>query len=176
MAISQTTFAERLARIGDRSYTHYKDPETGMNIPRRAKAPKARKPSKTEGLRHVLSFVLAFAAGALGVMAARYVRLHMFGLPDAAEAGSDTLMIMDVVMGGAAAFVVKQLFRMEGKEFMAFQTVGAALAVTLSHNLVWAEPEIFARVYSPEWVELTKSYTEPMTVFFRGQSIPLTTG
>lgn len=176
MPVSQTSFSERLARIESGSYTHYVDPETGMQIPRRAKAPRRKGPPKTEGLRHTLSFVAAMLAGALGILAARYVRYQYFGLADGAEgAMADGLMVMDLIFGCIAAMMVKVLFRMGGKEFIVFQTAGALAALTLMHNLVWMYPEPFAEVFGPEWVEYTQSTTEPASVYFRGMTIPLTT-
>lgn len=169
MQQQQAQFAARIARIKDPRNVSYTDPETGMIIPKRMVK---QKKGALQGGLYPVSILLAALLGMVGVLVSRYVRFHFLGMTDT-DGNPDITMILDMAMGAAAAFALKELFRVSGKLAGMAQTAGIVAMVLVMHNFVWMFPDLFATVFSDGWVDMVTSSTRPNSIFFRGASFTL---
>lgn len=129
-------------------------------------------PSWRENIKYPLKIVLVFLFGMAAVFIARYTRFHMMGGSLAGD-DPDLAMILDFAMAGAVTFVITSLLDTKGSEFTMAKTAGIAVMITAMHNFVHAQPTVFGKVFSPEWVEEVVYATEPNSVLFRGVSFVL---
>jgi hypothetical protein len=103
------------------------------------------------------------------VIAARVLRVSFFG---GGLAGENAAQMFAYDMGIAVAIVLilRRLFRFNGN----FQWLTViALAVTLfgMHNVVHTNPEIFATLFTPEWVSGVLRETREGTLLVAGQTL-----
>lgn len=169
MQQQQEQFHARIARIKDPRNTAWKDPETGLVVPKHIRAGKAAKPAPKRGIIGTpVSLVLALFCGALAVLVSRYVRFQLLG-GEPGEMSPDIALGLDVMMGLAAAFIFRELFRLQGKLQTMAQLAGIILMIGAMHNLVWIFPDAFASIFSPDWVVTVRDGTQPNSLVFRGQ-------
>ena len=165
-----STFNARLSRINDPRNQSYRDPETGMRIPKRLskKIIKTQNAIKRDvGIFGILGSVLL---GLLCVMAARYVRFQMAEIPDAGTAGQ-VLMAMDFGLAAVLAFILGAVFRHTTGKHMLGQTLGIVAMLMAGHNLVWMFPAEFAQVYSQAYVEQVRTLTAPQSLYLNGATV-----
>ena len=124
-----------------------------------------------ENALYPLSLIGAFFLGIMSVFFARFSRVHLLGTAD-----PETDLMLALVADGAIAlaigFVFKQGFKLEGAEWAAAQTFGVTVMVAGMHNLVHLNPMLFALIFTPDWVDLTLSYTELRSLQIGGSMIP----
>ena len=170
------SFQERLARIQVNGANPTRQAATmpekpPAELPRRrpAKANVSPLPGWRENIRYPLVYVRAFLIGAFAVFVARYARFHIANGGLVGE-DADLTMFIDGFIASAAGFAIKEVFRIEGKEFALAQTVGVVAMVVSMHNLAHWFPAPMSLVFSPEWVDDVLYYTEPNSILFRGVS------
>jgi hypothetical protein len=132
-------------------------------------------PDWRENIRYPALIVGAFVLGLVAVVMSRWVRFHMSGRA-VEDAYSDLNMMIDGGMAFAIGFVLRMLFNVEGKEFIAAKTVGIFVMVSSMHNLVHAAPGAFTSAFSPEWVDAVVTTTDPSTVIFQGMTFEFGSG
>ena len=169
----QQMFQARLARISDPKNIAWTDPETGMVIPKHIRNGKAAmRNGKTNApvrsnLGYPLSILIAGIVGALSVIASRYIRFHVLG-QDPGDMDPDFALAMDAMMGGAVAFVFREMLKLQGKVQATAQMVGIGAMICLMHNFVWEYPQVFEQLFSTEWVQTVQAETSPQSIYFRG--------
>ncbi len=162
-------FQERLARLGHA-------PDRPAAVMQAAPAPRQRpsEPVKLndwrENIKYPLSFVGAFLIGMVSVFIARFVRFHTTGGGLTDELGGELFLILDGAMALAIGFALRMAFNIHGKEHVMAKTAGILALGTTMHNLVHMQPELWAAMFSPEWVEEVTYFTDPNTIIFRGYS------
>ena len=176
MAISQTSFQERIKSISNPKNSFYVDPETGTFIPKRVSKQQIRD-AKARAKVHVrppgpMGFAGSLVLGALGLMAARYARWHHLGIREGG-AEADVLMAVDFGLAAVAVFFFGALVRHTTFRHMVAQTAGIGVMLVSMHNLIWAFPEEFAQVYSTDYVQEVRDLTAPQSIYLRGQTITL---
>lgn len=129
-------------------------------------------PSFRENARYPARIVGAFLLGLVAVLISRYVRYHMNGGALGGE-GADVSMILDGTMAAATGFALRQAFKFEAKVFLSAFNVGVTAMILLMHNLVHVAPEAFGVAFSDEWVQVVIEQTEPNSILFMGDSIPI---
>ncbi len=170
------SFQERLARIQSNGRAPSEElvaaasPAPTRAAPaKRAKGAVSPLPDWRENIRYPLAFVRAFLIGAFAVFVSRYARFH---LADGSLVGEDAdlVMLIDGFIATAAAFAIKEVFRIKGREFAPAQTAGVVMMVVSMHNLAHWAPTPMALIFSPEWVAEVQVYTLPNSILFRGVS------
>lgn len=166
----QAEFSKRITRINNPHNVSWYDPNTDMQIPKQfSKGKGIRKASMLGNLGYPISIVLAVMLGCMTVVLSRYVRFHLLGYDDtSAGVSGDMMMAIDAGVGIGVSFFLRQLFKLQSKTHATGQTLGMVAMILLMHNLVWIAPDQFAMIFSQEWVDMTKSYTQPRTLLFRG--------
>lgn len=159
-------FNARVKRISDPRNTSYRDPETGLQIPKRIskaeilRANLARKP-------HLMGMVLAALVGAICLMTARYLRWHYLDMSDLGGE-VDANLVTDLIIAAGVAIVLGSILRQKTWRHMTAQMAGIGIMVVAMHNLVWMYPEPFAQVYSQAWVDMVQQTTTPQSLALRG--------
>jgi hypothetical protein len=161
----QAAFNTRVARIRDPRNTHYKDLETGMNVPKRV--------SKLTVLNNrkvappsVFALMMAIALGAICLVAARFLRFSVLDMPQI----NDTTMAVELALAAILAFVLGGMLGQKTTRHMVAQVAGAAFMAIAMHNLVWMAPDIFGQYYSQDYVNQVQSQTVPASLFLRGET------
>ena len=164
-------FNARIARINDPRNAYYRDPETGINVPKRLSKSKILSAAQSHkpGL---ISMGVSLVIGVICLMGARYVRFN-YGAITETGTEAQTLMLMDFGLAAMMAFVVGGLLRHKTVRHMGSQMAGIAVMSVAMHNLVWMYPAEFAQVFSPSYVEQVKQVTAPQSLYLRGAIITL---
>lgn len=164
------SFKDRISRIQKPSNQSYRDPETGMMIPKRmskkiikAGATGPRKASRIEVMMSVM-------IGVFCVMGARYVRFQLAHIPDAGTA-AETITVMDLGIAAVLAFILGAMLKHATLRHMVAQTAGIAVMIVAMHNLVWLFPSEFAQVYSQDYVEQVQALTSPQSLYLNGATL-----
>ena len=118
-----------------------------------------------------ISFLLVALIAAASVVATRYIRLQMLGVPTGDETQLST--IADLLIASVGAWVVNQIMQVRTAEYTAFSTAAVFGMILCFHNFVWLYPDLFAHYFSPDWVEYMQDRTEPGTINLMGTFIPL---
>lgn len=172
MAISSTSFSERMDRINSGRTTSWTVPGEGLATVRdeksflrkcRVKAPKMAvgKPERrsTQKRRNPLRYVMALLAGAMSVIAARWLDYTYAG--QVAEFvngfGLDMMVMTEKVPMALAIAALLSLFAMgflglRGKSGLALQAMGFLGALVFEPDLVVLAPEFYAYLYPPDWI------------------------
>lgn len=115
-----------------------------------------------------LSYILAFAMGAMAVMIARFLRFQITG--DPSQITGDMDLALDVLFAIVVAFLLREAVSLSAVKRMGAQVAGILLAVVTMHNVVHQMPDVFSRLFSSQWVAHVTETTEPGTLYFRGHS------
>lgn len=171
MSDQQAYFNSRIKRIKDPKNLSYRDPELGINIPKRLskkviKVAQKDMTSRVSRMQMLSSLFLGVAC----VMAARYLRFHIVGIEDL-QANAQVLMAIDIGIAAILAFVVGAVIKHTKLPHMAFQVAGIGMMLVSMHNLVWLLPEETALIYSDAYVQQVQSLTTPQSIYFNGATI-----
>jgi len=163
-----SVFQERIKRIEDPRNTYYRDPEAGINIPKRVSKAVILKNGE-DGKASFVSLLMAIVLGVICLAAARYGRFNLAGI---AESGSSSqvVMLMDFGLAAVIAFVVGGLVKQKSMRHMMAQSAGIAVMAVAMHNLVWQFPAEFAQVYTQAYVDEVRSVTTPNSIYVAGET------
>lgn len=141
-------------------------------------------PDWKDNVRYPAKLVGAALLGMLAVFIARYVRFHLMGGTMAGDDADFTMMIDAALAAGvsfaiftAMGFTTGEARRAErtgglsalgDNPVKAAQVVGIAIMVSIMHNFVHAAPRAFDTLFSPEWTAEIVEYSEPGSLYFRG--------
>lgn len=164
MAISRTTFAERLDKINSGETTSWTVPGQGLATLKDErsflrKAPIKMRNISTTRKRNPLTYLVAMAAGALSVMTARWLDFHYFdtAMAFAAEKGVNAAEILAGIpttlsLAVIISFLATLVFKLGSKKTVPLQAAGFLTAVLFEADLVMLAPQVYARFYPPSWV------------------------
>lgn len=180
MAISNTSFAERLQRLDQRKDLH----ETRLvfhvgnqEVDAGARAPRKRITRSREiagNFAYLMSIVGAFALGAIALVVGLFVRNTL--APMGADAEFDLgYLALSGVISLVIAFVLAEMFRITKGVHKTAQTIGIFIAISLIHNLAWWFPVTSTILFGEGWVQMQLLNTEPDTFKFRELVIALPT-
>lgn len=143
-------------------------------------------PDWKENVRYPATLVSMALLGMLTVFIARFVRFHLLGGTLAGDA-PDVAMVIDAGLAAVAGFVIltavglsmreanrlerSSMFSLNGlgdNPMRASLVVGIAIMIGTMHNLVYSMPSAFSVLFSEEWTEDIMSYSEPGSIYFRG--------
>ncbi|SFI82331.1 hypothetical protein [Celeribacter neptunius] len=119
-------------------------------------------------LTEILSFVIAFGMGGMAALIARALRFQITG--NVAQMTGDFDLALDVIFAVAVAFLLREAVSLSAVKRMGTQFAGILLAIVTMHNVVYEMPDLFSKLFSPEWVQHVRATTEPGTLYFRGES------
>jgi len=170
-------FQERLKRIhagGPNTLGQVYVGVTEDRASQRAAQKIMKKRNSTISIRSILlfpfSFSGAFIIGMIAVLMSRFIRVQFYG-SGLAGSDADILMLMDGSLALALAYVLRWMFRFQGKGLQIAATVGVALMMVSMHNLIHLAPEVFELAYPAEWVQEVIYTTRLDSLLFRGVSI-----
>jgi hypothetical protein len=157
-------FQDRLSRIRDGAAQRF-DPTTGL--PRQRLSLMDRLWRVICHTAFAASFVLAPILGAAGLILARYVRDHHYGLP---LPGFDPTMDTLINLGAGWIFGVMwvSVFNMRRWGHMLMMSIGVLIMTASFHNLVHLTPRPFVTAFSADWVASMQARTVPGTLLWRG--------
>ena len=164
----QAYFQARIKRIQDPSVLYYKDPETGINIPRRLS--KGSVAEVMSGRRALPWQVVSLMLGAAALMAARYLRFTLGDVQDAATAAG-TLTLLDFGIAAALAMVLGTVLRLTTTRHMMAQVMGIGAMMVAMHNLIWLYPDTFAQIYTQAYVDQVQGLTVPQSLMWNGATL-----
>ena len=133
---------------------------------------KGYKPRAAFKMTPVISYLGAFAMGALALVIARFLRFQIEGA-SGQIAAPDIEMVLDVVLAISVAFLLREAMSLSAVKRMGAQFAGILLAVVTLHNAVHRMPDTFAQVFSRDWVQSVTTTTEPNSLYFRGHSFAI---
>lgn len=163
MAVSSTTFAERMNRIESGKTTAWTVPGEGLASVRdersflKKSGMKVAKRS-TQSKRNPMIYLAAIASGAASVILARWLDFTFLddAVAFAAEKGLDVASIVTQVPTSLALAIVLSLVAMMllglRKSAIQVQTAGFMGAFLFEADLVALAPEVYAMFYPPAWV------------------------
>ena len=164
MAVSTTTFAQRMDKINSGKTTSWTVPGHGLASTRdersflRKSSIKAVKKS-TQKKRNPLMYVAALAVGAVSVIAARWIDFTYLdtAMAFAAEKGVDAASLIGNVPTALSLAVIISIVAMfmlglRSKQTVPLQMVGFIGAVLFEGDLVALAPEVYARFYPQSWI------------------------
>lgn len=163
MAVSTTTFAERMKKINSGKTTAWTVPGQGLAELRDersflSKANVKMRQKSTQKKAGILLYLLALVSGAISVIAARWLDFTFLdtALAIAAEKGVDaasvaadipTSLVLAITISGIAMLVLGLR-----KSVLPVQTAGFMGAFLFEADLVALAPEVYAKFYPPTWV------------------------
>lgn len=119
----------------------------------------------------IISYVIAFGMGGMAAVIARALRYQISGqISGTVTPNADFDLALDVIFAIVIAFVLREAVSLSAVKRMGAQCAGILLAMATMHNVVHHMPDMFARLFSTQWVEHVMQTTEPGTLNFRGQS------
>lgn len=143
-------------------------------------------PDWKENVRYPANLVGMALLGMFAVFAVRYVRFHLLGGTLAGN-DADITMFIDAALAGVAAFIIYSavgltmrdanraergsmlsLSNLGDNPVKAALVVGIAIMIGTMHNMVHSMPGLFGAVFSEEWTEDVITYSEPGSIYFRG--------
>ena len=164
MAVSSTTFAQRMDRINSGKTTSWTVPGEGLatvrderSFLRKSSVKMARK--STQSKRSPVKYLMALAVGAVSVMAARWIDFTYLdtAMAFAAEKGVDAAAIIGNVPTALSLAVLISVVAMfilglGSKQTVPLQAAGFVGAVLFEADLVALAPDVYARFYPPSWI------------------------
>ncbi|MFT5651753.1 MAG: hypothetical protein ACI9TZ_003250 [Yoonia sp.] len=164
MAVSSTTFAHRMKTIKSGNTTSWTVPGQGLasvsderSFLRKSGHKMAAR--STQKRINPFMFLLALVAGAVSVIAARWIDFTYLdtALAFAAEKGVDGASIIGSVPTASSIAVVISIvamfvLRLGSKQTVPFQIAGFLGALLFEGDLVALAPEIYARFYPQSWI------------------------
>lgn len=168
MAVSSTTFAQRMAKINNGQTTSWTVPGQGLADLRDERSFLSKMSKKTgtkmvrkstQKKRNPLMYIVALAVGAVSVIAARWINFTYLdsALAFAADKGVDaaslianvpTALSLAVLISIVAMFVLG----LRSKQTVPLQAAGFGAALMFEADLVALAPEVYARFYPQSWV------------------------
>ncbi|EPX79067.1 hypothetical protein [Litoreibacter arenae] len=153
-------FQARLSRIG----AEQSNQPAGLVQPTRKPTQEVNlNGSMLENAKYPASIAGAFVLGLLAVFFSRFVRFHLLGLADP-ESDIFLATVADGGMALAVGFCLRQMFKLEGAEWISAQAAGVTVMVAAMHNLVHIWPDTFALIFDPEWTAFVLDTTEFRTM------------
>lgn len=164
MAVSKTTFSQRMKKINSGKTTSWTVPGQGLATLRDERSflsKSGRKMAKksTQVRRNPLKLVLALGAGAISVIAARWIDFTYLdtALAFAAEKGVNAASVVGAVPTSLGLAIVISVMAMvvlglRSKQTVPLQVAGFVGAFLFEADLVALAPEIYARFYPASWV------------------------
>ncbi|SEW07254.1 hypothetical protein SAMN04488515_0918 [Cognatiyoonia koreensis] len=166
-----SVFNARIKRIEDPRNIYYRDPESGINIPKRVS--KAAVLGKGKHAKPTLfGLLMALIVGLACLAAARYGRFNLAGIVED-PTSAHIVMLMDFGIAAVMAFVLGGMINQKSMRHMMAQTAGIAVMAVAMHNLVWMYPAEFAQVYTQAYVDEVRSATQPNTIYVGGETFAL---
>lgn len=163
MAISKTTFQQRMKKINSGNTTSWTVPGEGLAELRDeqrflAKANVKMRAKSTQKKTSLLKYALALLVGALSVIVARWVDFTFLetALSFAAEKGVNaadvadaipTSLVLAVAISGLAMLILGLR-----KSSLLVQVAGFFAAFLFEADLVALAPDLYAKFYPPAWV------------------------
>ncbi len=127
-------------------------------------------PDWKANFKQPMTIVAAVLVGMQAVLVARLLRFHLMGGTLAGD-NPDIAMIIDVGVAIAFSFPIIFFLNLRGHKFKAAQVAGIVLMFGVMHNFVHAAPGVFGLLFSEEWTEDIVTYSEPGSVYVRGNYI-----
>ena len=168
MAVSSTTFAQRMDKINSGKTTSWTVPGQGLASLRdersflgKASKKVGKKMAKksTQKRRNPLMYGVALAVGAVSVIAARWIDFTYLdtAMAFAADKGVDAASILGSVPTALSLAVVISIIAMfmlglRSKQTVPLQAAGFMGAFVFEGDLVALAPEVYARFYPPSWI------------------------
>jgi len=164
MAVSSTTFAQRMDKINSGKTTSWTVPGQGLATTRDERSFLKKSSVKmvkksTQKKRNPLMFVLALAVGAVSVIAARWIDFTYLdtAMAFAADKGVDAASIIGSVPTALSLAVVISIVAMfmlglRSKQTVPLQMAGFMGAFIFEGELVALAPEVYARFYPQSWI------------------------
>lgn len=167
-----TNFEARLRRIEDPKNISWRDPETGMNIPRYLS--RAAINSSAQDIKKIgpVAIVLSVLLGMVCLMAGRFARYHFAGM-DGGSFSPDLIFAADIGLSFIVAVIAGTVLGLGRGKVRIAQFVGILFMAVSMHNLVWAFPEEAAQLYGPDFVAETQADSQPRSIMLRGTIIAL---
>jgi len=164
MAVSTTTFAERMNKINSGKTTSWTVPGQGLATVRDERSflnKSGRKMARksTQKRRSPLKFLLALGAGAVSVIAARWIDFTYLdtALAFAAEKGVNAAAIVGSVPTSLSLAILISIMAMfvlglRSKQTVPLQAAGFMGAFMFEADLVALAPDVYARFYPQSWI------------------------
>ncbi len=164
MAVSTTSFAQRMDKIKSGKTTSWTVPGSGLASFRDERSFLSKSGVKTaqrstHKRRNPLMLVVALGVGAVSVMAARWIDFNYLddAMAFAAEKGVDAASIIGNVPTALSLAVIISIVAMfvlglRSKATVPLQMAGFLGAVLFEADLVAFAPDIYARFYPQSWI------------------------
>lgn len=173
MTFSNPDFNARIARISSGAASSKATLYVGLDeiyqvsYPSRGKsvAPNAA----GSGVLYPVALLFSFCTGAAAYLVSAWIRFQASGL----EPLSTNLRYETGMQFGAGLMVgliVGLIMGFRSRQMLVIMSIGVIAAMTLSHNAVHLYPELFAQVFSTEWVGSVQANTAPNSALWMGQS------
>lgn len=119
-----------------------------------------------------LSVPIALLTGTLAVFAVRLGQFHINGVT---MISSTPEMTMAIEAGVVILLSVIVMLMMPSKSALVklAYLAGIAIGLVAMHNAVHTAPPVFSLFFSDQWTTEVLAATEPNSIYFRGQSIPI---
>lgn len=164
MAISNTTFAQRMDKINAGKTTAWTVPGEGLASVRDersflSKAGIKQRVRSTHARRNPLVYLMAMLAGAVSVIAARWIDFTYLdtALGFASEKGLDVYAyVADVptsmVIAAVLSTILLMVLGIRNKAGMGLMGTGFVGAMVFEADLVRLAPDFYARFYPQSWI------------------------
>ncbi|MEM6386528.1 MAG: hypothetical protein AAF718_09865 [Pseudomonadota bacterium] len=119
-----------------------------------------------------LGIPIAMLFGAIAVLAVRIAQYHINGVALLSDA-PDTTMAVEAGVVILLSVIVMLMMPATSAFAKLGYLVGVAICLVTMHNAVHIVPEAFSLAFSSEWSNQITAMTQPNSVLFRGESIPL---
>ncbi|MDU8926962.1 hypothetical protein RXV86_06165 [Alisedimentitalea sp. MJ-SS2] len=129
-------------------------------------ARKALRQAKGTCTGWVVKTPLALAVGALSFVAAKFTTFSIGEIPEEFS-HPDYILGGEVMLALALIFTCRLFFSLSHKTHMVLSLAGLVAMLGLMHNLVHLEPDLWAQVFSYDWVANVLASTKPNTAQFR---------
>lgn len=164
MAVSSTTFAQRMDKINSGKTTSWTVPGQGLATVRDersflSKSPLKMRKKSTQKRRSPVKYIAALVVGAGSVIAARWIDFTFFdtAMAFAAEKGVDAAAVLSGLPTALTLAVIISLLAMfvlglRSKQTVPLQMAGFLGAMLFEADLVALAPAVYANFYPPSWV------------------------
>lgn len=164
MAVSSTTFAQRMDKIHSGKTTSWTVPGQGLASVKDersflSKSGVKMRQKSTAKKRGPLMYIIALIVGAASVIAARWIDFTYLdkALAFAAEKGVDAASIIGSVPTSLSLAVIISLVAMfvlglRSKQTVPLQAAGFMGALMFEGDLVALAPDVYARFYPQSWI------------------------
>ena len=154
-----TGFQERAARVSERHASMQADP-----APRRGKIG-----TYAENASYPLTILACFLVGFVTIVFLRWLRFQLTGEIDP-NAG---LGVVDALLIGGMTMATREVMNFRQPAFTAANVLGLCLGMLTVHNLIHVAPDLFAWMFSENWVDVMVYETAFPSLMFGATNIPL---